>query len=82
MYSVKKTANEKLEEYLSERQNKMNENFEWTPENIDKLLALNNKLTTCFEKLVKEATPIVKALQKRLDEKDVMLQPRLLQSRS
>ena len=69
----KKRANEKLEEYLSERQSKMNENFEWTPENIDKLLALNNKLTTCFEKLVKEATPIFKALQKRLDEKDAFL---------
>ena len=58
---------------MSVRQYKINENFVWTPENIDKLLALNQKLISCFEKLIEEAKPIVKALQKRVDEKDAFL---------
>ena len=66
-------ADEKLEDYLYERRSKMNKNFEWTPENIDKLLALNQKFMSCFENMIEEAKPIVKALQKRRDEKDAFL---------
>ena len=48
-------ADEKLEDYLYERRSRMNEKFEWTPENIDKLLSLNQKFISCFEKLAEEA---------------------------
>ncbi|MCL2074389.1 MAG: hypothetical protein FWH18_10730 [Marinilabiliaceae bacterium] len=73
-HAEKKTeADEQLEEYLDIRRYKMNKNFEWTPENIDKLLALNQKFISCFEKLIEEATPVVKALQKSINDKDSFL---------
>jgi hypothetical protein len=72
--SVKRVKNdEEIGEYLLIRQRKINSIFEWTSENIDKLLRLDEKLTDCFEKLRDEASPIVQALQERIDEKDTFL---------
>jgi len=70
--SVKK-VDDKLECYMEVRQWKINETFEWTPENREKLLHLNQKLMNCFEKLRNEAIPIVAVLEKRLDDKDAFL---------
>ena len=47
----------KLKELLSARKSKINSVFEWTPENIDALLRLNQRLTNCFEKVRDEAKP-------------------------
>jgi len=63
----------KLNELLSARKCKINSVFEWTPENIDALLRLNQRLTNCFEKVRDEAKPIIRALQKRLDDNDAFL---------
>jgi len=66
-------VDDELESYLSVRQRKINSTFEWTPENIEKLLLLNQKLITCFEKLRDETKAALKTLQKRMDEKDSFL---------
>jgi hypothetical protein len=62
-----------LSDYLYTRQNKMNKAFEWTPENMEKLLRLNQKLIDCFEKIRAEAEQIIKTLKKRIDDKDPFL---------
>jgi hypothetical protein len=72
-WNISKTMDDELDVYLETRQRKINKTFEWTPENMEKLLQLNQKLINCFEKLKKEAKPVVEALQKRVDEKDDFL---------
>ena len=64
---------ENVDDLLRIRKQKINDAFEWTPENIEKLLELNQKFITCFENLRNEAKPIIVALQKRIDEKDDFL---------
>lgn len=68
-YSVKV----KLEAYLTERQDKINQAFEWTSENIEKLLSLDQKMMACFEKLYDEAKPLVSSLQQRIENQDSFL---------
>ena len=63
-------VDDELKIYLDDRKWKINDTFVWTPENIEKLLHLNRKLINCFEKFKNEATPVIKKLQKRMDEND------------
>lgn len=67
------TEAELLEEMLHERQQKINETFEWTPENKEKFLCLNRKLIDCWEKLHAEALQVVETLQSRLNKPDRFL---------
>jgi hypothetical protein len=64
-----KEKNELLELYLMERNYKLNDNFEWTPENREKLLLLNQKLINCFEKIKEDCKDIFIAHKKHIDEK-------------
>jgi hypothetical protein len=52
----------------------LNETFEWTAENKERLLLLNTKLMDCFEKLKTEITKACQVLQKRVDASDDFLQ--------
>ena len=67
------SRDKKLKQLLFERQRKINEAFEWTPENIEKLLDLNQRFMRCFENLRNEAAPIVATLERRIDDKDTFL---------
>jgi len=67
------SVDEVVESYLSVRKRKLNATFEWTSENVEKLLNLNQKLIDCFEKLRDEALPLIKTLRRRINEKDVFL---------
>ena len=63
-----------LEDALYERQRKLNQSFEWTPENKEKLLLLNQKLIECWEKLDVEARQMLKTIKNRLNKTDNFLQ--------
>ena len=58
---------------LNVRRRMLNNKFEWTTENKEKLLLLNNKLMECFEKLKTEALAIAQACNKRIEAKDNFL---------
>jgi len=64
---------EKLESALYERQSKINQTFEWTPENKEKFLRLNQKFIECWEKLDIEARQIFKTLKNRFNNQDGFL---------
>ena len=64
----------KLESLLHARQHKLNAAFEWTPENTEKILALDKRMIECFEKLRAEAIPLLDEFQKRIKNKDAFLQ--------
>jgi hypothetical protein len=64
----------RLEVALIQRSYKLNEIFEWTAENKERLLLLNTKLMNCFEKLKTEITKACQVLQKRMDTSDDFLQ--------
>jgi hypothetical protein len=72
-WSINKTVDDELKICLFARRRKINDIFEWTPENINELLNLNQKLINCFEKLKNEAISIAKTFQKRIEEKDDFL---------
>ncbi|GHT03772.1 hypothetical protein AGMMS49525_09400 [Bacteroidia bacterium] len=66
VYNAMRTEDEEeLEAALSIRQWKLNESFEWTPENKAKLLQLNAKLIECFEKLKAEASIHLEIIERR-----------------
>jgi hypothetical protein len=58
---------------LMKRAHKLNRNFTWTSENIDRLLKINDKLTEVFEKAYKEAKSVVSGLEKRIQDNDPFL---------
>jgi hypothetical protein len=62
-----------LSDYLYVRKRKINDTFEWTPENMEKLIRLNQKLIECWEKLDAEARQTLKTIKKRMDESDKFL---------
>jgi len=64
---------EKFTDYLYARKWKINNAFEWTPENMEKLILLNQKLVECWEKLDAEAKQTLKTIKKRLDKSDNFL---------
>jgi hypothetical protein len=68
-----KRASVKLREYLGIRKYKLNKAFEWTPENMEKFISINQKLNDCWEKLYIEAQSIFKTLNKRVEENDDFL---------
>lgn len=72
-WNKSKKIDDELEEYLRIRKRKLNETFEWTPENMERFLSLNQKLIDCWKKLFAEAQTIFNVLQKRIDEKDDFL---------
>ncbi|MDR2130512.1 MAG: hypothetical protein LBP56_05015 [Odoribacteraceae bacterium] len=61
-----KRDEEMLESALRTRAWKLNETFDWTPGNKEKLLRLDVKLMDCFEKLTAEARIVFEALQQRI----------------
>lgn len=63
-----------LEMLLHARQRKLNTAFEWTPENIEKFLALDKRMIECFEKLRAEAKPLLAEFKARIDSKDAFLE--------
>jgi hypothetical protein len=72
---------EEREAALCVRKWKLNNAFEWTPENKEKLLFLNEKLIECFEKLKTEAGTLCKALQQRVDGNDGFLDDFFIEAR-
>ena len=66
-------VDQKLKDYMAIRQWKINDAFEWSPENMEKFLSLNQQLISCFEKIKKEAEAIIQTLQKRIDGEDDFL---------
>jgi len=55
---------------LSERFIKLNRNFEWTKENKERFIKVNDKITQAFEKAYNEAVSIAKELENRLNNND------------
>jgi hypothetical protein len=53
---------------LRERANKLNKNFQWTSDNIDRLLKINEKFMEEFEMAYKEAKSVVINLEKRIQD--------------
>ncbi|MDR1847637.1 MAG: hypothetical protein LBR17_05920 [Bacteroidales bacterium] len=74
-------ACEEREAALHVRKWKLDNTFEWTPENKEKLLFLNEKLIECFEKLKTEACALYKALQQRVAENDGFLDDFFIEAR-
>jgi hypothetical protein len=72
-WAASEIVDDELKDYLSIRKRKINDTFEWTSENCEKLLHLNQKLINCFEKLRDEAKSVIKTLKKRINEKDDFL---------
>jgi hypothetical protein len=64
---------EMLKEILIERAIKLNTNFTWKPENIDRLLKINDKLMEVFEKAYEKAKSVVSGLEKRIQNNDPFL---------
>jgi hypothetical protein len=64
---------EKIKNILQKRRCKLNREFQWTPENIEKLLELDSKLIACFKKMKTEAVSIFEMQQRRIDNKDAFL---------
>jgi len=64
---------DKIIEYLKIRHWKLNKTFEWTAENKEQFLRLNEKYISCWEKLCADARSLVKNLQKRKNENDGFL---------
>jgi hypothetical protein len=65
---------EEVEAALHNRQWKLNQTLEWTAENREKLLCLNEKLIHCFGKLKVEACALRETLRhRRRDENDDFL---------
>jgi hypothetical protein len=62
-----------LDEILMLRARKLNTNFTWTPENIDRLLTINDKLMEVCEKTYEEAKSVVSGLEKRIQNNDPFL---------
>jgi hypothetical protein len=59
---------------LHERVIKLNRNFEWTEENKDRFIKVNDKITHTFEKAYNEAVSIAHDLEKRLNNNDEFIQ--------
>lgn len=68
-----KEDKDKLKIALAVREYKLNQSFEWTSENKERFLCLNQKLIECFEKLKAEATVTLALLQQRIDNNDAFL---------
>ena len=58
---------------LSERFRKIDIDFQWTDENKDKILQLNNKITQVFEKAYNEAVSAANELENRINNNDDFL---------
>lgn len=63
----------KVETALREREYKLNQSFEWTPQSKERFFYLNRKLIDCFEKLKTEAAETLALLQQRIDKEDDFL---------
>jgi hypothetical protein len=61
---------ELLNDILSVRQEKLNSNFVFTPENIEKILWIDKQLKDCLNSLLQEGTRIVRRLNCEMKKKD------------
>ena len=68
-----KEISDELEQALYERKYKLDETFEWTPENCEKLLLLNQQLIECWEKLDAEAKQTLEIIVNRIKNPDDFL---------
>jgi len=55
-----------LDDMLNERVYKLQKSFTWTPENKDRLLIVNDKITKIFEKAYDEAIAIAQKLEEEI----------------
>jgi len=74
LYKDQEVNREKLEACLNQRGCILNQAFEWTSENKEKLLRLNQKLIECWEKVDAEAKQTLKILNERINQPDDFLQ--------
>jgi hypothetical protein len=58
---------------LCERCHKLNDNFEWTNENKQKLLNVNDKITQVFEAAYNEALSVAHELEARIENNDAFI---------
>jgi hypothetical protein len=65
---------EKMGNVLQTRKRKLDSELRWTPENIEKLLVLDSKFISCFEKMTAEAISIYETLDERIKNNDAFLQ--------
>jgi hypothetical protein len=70
----RKSFGDALSVALGERQSKLNRDFEWTPENCEKFLLLNQQLIQLWEKLHHEAKQTFDVIQSRINDPDDFLQ--------
>jgi hypothetical protein len=70
----KKKYKESFEDILFERRRQLNNTFVFTPENIEKLLMLNQKLMDCCEKLREEGLKALRELEMRIANNNSFLQ--------
>jgi len=59
-----------LKEMLFERQERLDNSFVWTPETVQRLVKINDKMQDCFDKLLIEQIQVHDNLTKRLTDKD------------
>jgi len=59
---------------LHERVIKLNRDFEWTEENKERFIKVNDKITQTFEKAYNEAVSIANSLESRLNSNDGFIQ--------
>jgi hypothetical protein len=70
----KKRNREELKSILRDRQSKLNEQFVFTPENMEKILDLNQRLMNCFEKAKEEGLKLFHDMETRMTNGDPFLQ--------
>ncbi|MDR0829931.1 MAG: hypothetical protein LBN95_07460 [Prevotellaceae bacterium] len=79
--NYKNRDEEELEAALRVRCWKLNNAFEWTPENKEKLLQLDAKLIECFEKFKAEASTLYYTLLQRIENNDHFLHDFMIEAR-
>ena len=62
-----------LKTILCERFRKINIDFQWTNENKDKILQLNDKITQVFEKAYNEALSAANELENRINSRSLRI---------
>jgi len=62
-----------LQDILAERRRKLNTGFQWTDENKQRLLAVNDKLMEVFGKAHREALAVAESLEARIANNDPFL---------
>lgn len=62
-----------LEQVLQHRKRKLNSTFRFTAETALRFVEISDLLTDCYMQALAEAKPVIKALDKRIEDKDAFL---------